>query len=67
MSQNSRNQKTSGRNEHGRERGDKDLRTQNAANPGLSAGEEDVERGRGNENKGSRSRLSSIDYDRNAE
>lgn len=67
MSQNSRNQDNRGRSERGHERSEKDMRRQNTANPGLNAGEEDVERGRSSESKGSRSSLSSIDYDRNAE
>ena len=67
MPQNSRNQNSRDRTERDHERSDKDVRRQNIGNPGLSAGEEDVERGRGSENEGSRSRLSSIDYDRNAE
>jgi len=67
MSQNSRNQNNRSRSERGNERSDKDTRRQNTANPGLDAGEQEVERDRDNESKGNRSRLSSIDYDRNAE
>lgn len=67
MSQHSKNQQDRSRSERGYERSEKDQRRQNTANPGLTAGEEDVERGRGSEESGSRSRLSSIDYDRNAE
>ena len=67
MPQNPRNQHTRTNSERDQERSDKDARRQNIGNPGLSAGEEDVERGRESDIKGSRSRLSSIDYDRNAE
>ena len=67
MPQNSRNQNARGSSEHDHERSEKDSRRQMIGNPGLSTGEEDVERGRGSDIKGSRSILSSIDYDRNAE
>lgn len=67
MPQNSMNQNPSGRSERDHDRSEKDARRQNMGTPGLSAGEEDVERGRERDIKSSRSRLSSIDYDRNAE
>ena len=66
MPQNPKNQNSRGRNEREHVRSEEYNRSQNIQNPGLDAEEED-ERNRGNELKSSRSELSSIDYDRNAE
>ena len=68
MSHNPRSQNDHGRNDRDNDRSSSDSRRHNIANPKRYSGEEDVERGKGNENGNSRSSiLSSIDYDRNAE
>ncbi|MGB8190303.1 MAG: hypothetical protein WCF67_00220 [Chitinophagaceae bacterium] len=69
MAYHSRGQQDHNNNERGQERSSDDTRRQNVSNPRMSPdNEEDVQRGKGRYDKGSRSSfLSSIDYDRNAE